>query len=64
MRSKHLFLVLVLAIWAAVAHGQAELVGKPAPALSMSGWHNTGGKALSLKSLKGKVVVLDFWAHW
>lgn len=31
----------------------SELVGR--------GWLNTGGKELSLKQLRGKVVVLDFW---
>jgi len=25
---------------------------------------NTGGRALDLASLKGKVVVLDFWGTW
>lgn len=26
-------------------------------------WINTGGKALTLKALKGKVVLLDFWTY-
>ncbi|MBP7865138.1 MAG: TlpA family protein disulfide reductase [Acidobacteria bacterium] len=41
---------------------QIELVGKPAPAVSAGKWINT--EALSLESLKGKVVLLDFWAPW
>ena len=36
--------------------------GKPAPALQLNGWMNT--KALDLGKLKGKIVVLDFWATW
>lgn len=54
----------------AVAHspGQlaepASLVGKPAPALKVDHWLNTGGADLSLKKLAGKVVVLDYWAYW
>ena len=32
------------------------------PALVVENWQNS--KALSLKELKGKVVVLDFWATW
>jgi len=36
--------------------------GKPAPELKLDGWMNT--KALDLKKLKGKIVVLDFWATW
>jgi thiol-disulfide isomerase/thioredoxin len=36
--------------------------GKPAPALSLKNWVNS--KELKLADLKGKVVVLDFWATW
>ncbi len=40
------------------------LEGKAPPALQVAGWMNTGGEALSLESLRGKVVVLDFWGTW
>lgn len=40
----------------------AGMQGKPAPALSVSGWMNS--KPLALADLKGKIVVLDFWATW
>jgi peroxiredoxin len=36
-------------------------IGQPAPAISLPG---VDGKAVELSSLKGKVVVLDFWASW
>ena len=36
--------------------------GKPAPALSLTNWINS--KPLTLADLKGKIVVLDFWATW
>ena len=36
--------------------------GKPAPKLGLKGWINS--KPLSLEDLKGKIVVLDFWATW
>ncbi|MDP6904046.1 MAG: TlpA disulfide reductase family protein [Verrucomicrobiota bacterium] len=36
--------------------------GKPAPALQLNGWMNS--KALDLNKLKGKIIVLDFWATW
>ena len=32
-----------------------------APELVGRGWLNTGGRALSLEELRGRVVVLDFW---
>ena len=40
------------------------LEGKAPPALAVTGWMNTGGESLDLASLKGKVVVLDFWGTW
>ena len=36
--------------------------GKPAPELSLKEWINS--KPMDLKDLKGKIVVLDFWATW
>lgn len=36
--------------------------GKPAPALSVKDWMNSN--PLTLADLKGKIVVLDFWATW
>ena len=40
----------------------AQLVGSPAPDLSIT-W-SSGEPITSLKDLRGKVVVLDFWATW
>jgi|SRR5579872_1649182 len=39
-----------------------SLEGKPAPALDVSHW--LGPKPASLDRLRGKPVVLFFWAHW
>ena len=39
------------------------LEGKAPPALQVTGWMNTDGP-LDLASLRGKVVVLDFWGTW
>lgn len=41
---------------------QADLVGKPAPELNFI-WSNREGLT-KLSALRGKVVVLDFWATW
>lgn len=32
-----------------------------APELRARGWLNTGGRALTLADLRGKIVLLDFW---
>lgn len=47
---------------AAAKAAQAALVGKPAPALNFK-W-SSGAPLKTLADLKGKVVVLDFWATW
>jgi peroxiredoxin len=41
--------------------GEHPSVGKPAPEVSLQA---EGEEAVLLSSLKGKVVVLDFWATW
>lgn len=40
------------------------LEGKPPPELQVTSWLNSDGKALTLKELRGKVIVLDFWGVW
>ncbi|MDX2114633.1 MAG: TlpA disulfide reductase family protein [Planctomycetota bacterium] len=37
-------------------------VDKPAPPLQVGPWHNA--QSVSLADLKGKIVVIDFWATW
>lgn len=46
----------------AAALKQLAMIGTPAPALDAATW--THGSATSLEDLKGKVVLLDFWAVW
>jgi len=45
------------------ADKQQDLVDKPAPEIP-AGTVNIGGKAAKLSDLKGKVVLIDFWAVW
>lgn len=41
---------------------QIEFIGKKAPSINAETWFNS--PALSLDKLKGKVVIIDFWAPW
>ena len=47
-----------------------EMTGKPAPKLTVSGWKGKAEELAPMKSgdllgaLRGKVVVIDFWATW
>ncbi|MCP4214226.1 MAG: TlpA family protein disulfide reductase [bacterium] len=41
---------------------QLKLMHSPAPEINAKNWLNS--KALTMAGLKGKVVVLDFWAPW
>ena len=45
-----------------LAQNPSTMVGKPAPKLQTAQWLNS--KPTTLAKLKGKVVVLDFWAYW
>ena len=44
------------------ARSTVSYVGKAAPEISAGKWYNTS--PLSLSKLKGKVVVVEFWATW
>ncbi len=66
MKRTTYFLSTALLVAAAVSASAqpantALKVGKPAPAFSMT---DLNGKKHTNKSLKGKVVLVDFWATW
>lgn len=56
-----IFALLAISNVASIAAGAPPVEGKPIPAFTMK---TTSGKSISSASLKGKVVLLDFWATW
>lgn len=62
-------LALLAARFAAATHAVATnparpLSGQPAPNVIVSVWNGKQGESLSLASLHGHAVVLNFWASW
>lgn len=57
------FLLLIILAAPFIIHSQVE-IGKKAPELHLEGIYNCKDKSLQLESLKGNIVVLDFWATW
>ena len=56
------FALLALLVWKLIHQEHAPKVGSPAPGFSLR--RLEGGGTLDLASLRGKPVVLNFWASW
>jgi peroxiredoxin len=54
-------LYFVLFLFGSVATNAQPAIGTPSPEINLK---DTNGKDVSLSSLKGKVVLIDFWASW
>jgi hypothetical protein len=54
--------VMALAALSAQAQDKKGLVGQKAKEINAQGWLNSD--PLTLEKLKGKVVVIEFWATW
>lgn len=60
MRRSSVWLLLVFLLAACDRLPQPPLVDRPAPQFSVQ----DSGRTVALKDLRGKVVVLNFWATW
>ncbi len=57
---KNFFLLFMLVCLSMTGSSQIQQ-GQKAPDISLL---DTSGQSVSLSSLKGKVVLIDFWASW
>ncbi|HLW02014.1 MAG TPA: TlpA disulfide reductase family protein [Ktedonobacterales bacterium] len=65
-------IVLVAVLWSRLATAQhiisgaatIPLVGHAAPDFTLTPWESASGQTIRLSSLKGKPVILNFWASW
>jgi peroxiredoxin len=61
MKKAGCFLLVLFSANALFAQSAVLKIGQPAPAISLPG---TNGNIQTLSSLKGKLVLIDFWATW
>src|ERR1700751_3562521 len=57
----HACVTLMLCLFVHIASANDLIVGRPAPAITLT---TLDGKHIDLRDLRGKVVILTFWATW
>ncbi|MCG8700968.1 MAG: TlpA family protein disulfide reductase [Bacteroidales bacterium] len=58
---RYFFVVTILFLTVSNQYGQKFKVGQKAPDITMQ---SVDGKQIQLSSLRGQVVLIDFWASW
>lgn len=64
MAKKILLLILTICIISCKKENTIAEIGKPVPHYTFSNILNSKENKISLKDLKGKTVILEFWATW
>ena len=56
--------VLAVAAFASSNMPEGPEIGAPAPEFSSGTWFNNIGHTPTVASLKGKAILIEFWATW
>jgi hypothetical protein len=56
--------VLAVAAFASNNLPEGPEIGAPAPEFTSGAWFNNIGQTPSIASLKGKAILIEFWATW
>ena len=54
----------LLVAWPALRPTEGPKPGDMAPEIAASEWFNSIGRAPTLSELRGKAVLIEFWATW
>ncbi|WNB18312.1 redoxin domain-containing protein [Marivirga arenosa] len=64
MKRNFLILILIICITSCKEENKIAVLGKPAPNYEFSNILNSKQSQISINDLKGKPVILEFWATW
>ena len=64
MKPTVLLTTAALALFATTASAELPAKGTDAPAIIVDKWYNHIGLDPDLQSLRGKAILLEFWATW
>lgn len=54
----------LLTVFSGTLNAEMDLTGMKPPALILKKVFNVAGEKLSLDDLRGRVILLEFWATW
>jgi len=64
MKKSILFIILMISIVSCKKENKIAEIGKQVPNYTFKSILNSNKKQLSIRNLKGKIIILEFWATW